>query len=85
MHALVGVKARRTEQVRALADDLGDGARAVLDLAAHLVVADLGQPRVRHRVAPDLVAGLDDPADVVRTLAHALADQEEGRSGAVLV
>ena len=40
--------------------------------------------RVRHRVASDLVAGLEDSVDVVRPLANALADQEERRMRVVL-
>ena len=84
-NALVCMEPGRPEQMRALAHDLRHRACSVLDLAADLVVADLGQPGMGHRVAPDLVPRLHDAAHVVRAFSHALTDQEEGRARIMLV
>ena len=78
------MEARRPKEPRPLAEDLLERVEAAADLRANLVVVDLGQPRMRQRVAAELVALGDDPLDVVGALAHPRADDEEGRASVVL-
>ena len=82
--APVRVEARRPKEPGALAERFLDRVEAAGDLRPDLVFFDLGKARMRERVAAELVTFRDNPLDVVRALADARSDDEEGPAGPML-